>query len=195
MSNPPPSISTPPNHNNIWQTVFQRCKNQLSTQDLAAIRRVRTYEDLNNAVVGFREKYRKKTISRALEGLEPLMGNLRSFNGVVDTLVQSNPQIAALVWGSIKFALEVCLLLPYSCQTNTVIQLALRVNGAVERVAAGLKEIGDSLPRLEEYKALFPNAPRVSTSLAELYESIVSFCIFSIKFLKRHPICESGPST
>lgn len=159
------------------------------------MRTVTTYEDLNNAVVGFREKYRKKSISRALEGLEPLMGNLRSFNGVVDTMVQSNPQIASLVWGSIKFALEVCLFLSCLSEADTSLQLALRVNGAVERVAAGLKEIGESLPRLEEYKELFPNAPRVSASLAELYESIVSFCIFSIKFLKRHPLCEhASPS-
>jgi hypothetical protein len=73
------------------------------------MRTVMTYEDLDKAVKGFREKYRNKSISRALDSINPLLNNLRSLNGVVDTMVQSNPEIAALVWGSVKFVLEVTL--------------------------------------------------------------------------------------
>jgi hypothetical protein len=34
--------------------------------------------------------------------------SVQQFSGIVDTFVSSNPAIAALVWGSIKFALLVC---------------------------------------------------------------------------------------
>lgn len=93
--------------NNPWQIAFRNCRQQLAPQEFAVIKTVMTYDDLDKAVTRFRERYRARTVTRALDSINPLMDNLRSLNGVVDTMVQSNPEIAALVWGSIKFVLEV----------------------------------------------------------------------------------------
>ena len=40
--------------------------------------------------------------------LERFLSSVQQFTGVINTLVSSNPQIAALVWGSVKLTLVVC---------------------------------------------------------------------------------------
>jgi len=39
--------------------------------------------------------------------VEPFLDSLQQFSSVIDTFIQSNPQIVALVWGSVKFVLLV----------------------------------------------------------------------------------------
>lgn len=45
--------------------------------------------------------------------LQTVLESVQQFSGVVETCVSSNPRIAALIWGSLKFALLVC----YSLKT------------------------------------------------------------------------------
>lgn len=51
--------------------------------------------------------YKQKSVTRAFARIQPFLLNLKSFNGVIDTAIQSNPEVAALCWGGIKFVLEV----------------------------------------------------------------------------------------
>lgn len=39
--------------------------------------------------------------------LHSVLESVQAFSGVVDTFVSSNPEIAALVWGSVKMAMQV----------------------------------------------------------------------------------------
>ena len=39
--------------------------------------------------------------------ISPLLESLQQFSGIVEKFVPSNPQIAALIWGSIKLVLQV----------------------------------------------------------------------------------------
>lgn len=39
--------------------------------------------------------------------ISPLLESVQQFSGIVETFVTSNPQIAALVWGSVKLVLQV----------------------------------------------------------------------------------------
>jgi len=39
--------------------------------------------------------------------ISPLLESIQQFSGIVETFVSSNQHIAALVWGSVKFVLQV----------------------------------------------------------------------------------------
>jgi hypothetical protein len=39
--------------------------------------------------------------------LSPLLESIQQFSGVVETFVSSHPQVAALIWGSVKLVLQV----------------------------------------------------------------------------------------
>jgi len=40
--------------------------------------------------------------------LHSVLQSVRDFSAVIDTFVSSNPEIAALVWGSVKLTIQVC---------------------------------------------------------------------------------------
>jgi hypothetical protein len=50
-------------------------------------------------------KRRSRCVASRLCGI---LESVQQFSSIVDTFVSSHPEIAALVWGSIKFALLVC---------------------------------------------------------------------------------------
>ena len=50
----------------------------------------------------------KKT-AKLVSRCGPLIQSVQQFSGIVDTMIQHNPVISALTWGSIKFLLLVCL--------------------------------------------------------------------------------------
>jgi hypothetical protein len=73
----------------------------------------------------------------------------------------------------------------------TLLQLALRFAGAIERVTQGMCDIGQALPRFQTYEKLFPSSGRLNLALVDVYESVVLFCIETIKFLRSNSISET----
>jgi hypothetical protein len=51
-------------------------------------------------------RYRKRRLVVLLRKINPFLVQLRSFSRIINTLVQSHPEIAALVWGSFSLILE-----------------------------------------------------------------------------------------
>ena len=46
--------------------------------------------------------------------LSKVLESIQGFSGIVDTFVSSRPNVAALVWGSVKFVIHVCTALRVS---------------------------------------------------------------------------------
>lgn len=53
--------------------------------------------------------------------------SIHQFSSIVDTFVSSNPNIAALVWGSVKFTLLVSIIDPFSLRHQAQIWLNLHI--------------------------------------------------------------------
>lgn len=54
-------------------------------------------------------KGKNRTLRRCGSYFDLLLESIMLYSGVADTLVSSNPQIAALVWGSVKIVILVCV--------------------------------------------------------------------------------------
>ena len=77
----------------------------------------------------------------------------QQFSGVVSTFVSSNPATAALVWGSVKFA----------------ILAASNVTSYFEKITALLMRLGKFCPTYEKFAHLFPGCPELQSALCDYF--------------------------
>jgi hypothetical protein len=104
----PPAVTTLPTDTlNDALRSFQDCLNPEQKAKLQAIKAVPDA----HAVAEFthqldQENARRKSRCVAAR-ISPLLESIQQFSGVVETFVSSHPQVAALIWGSVKLVLQV----------------------------------------------------------------------------------------
>lgn len=78
----------------------------------------RRYQDLipqlDSSLSGFQtcvkqlsDKYGAKSVSKQLLAFDPYLAHLDSFSKCISTMVQSNPQVPALIWGGTQVLIVV----------------------------------------------------------------------------------------
>ncbi|WYZ38176.1 hypothetical protein EsH8_III_000090 [Colletotrichum jinshuiense] len=92
--------------------------------------------------------------------LYSLLETIQQFSQVVDTYVSSHPEIAALVWGSVKL---------------TFMVLA-NFTSYFEKFSELLRGFDQLCPRFAEYRLLFPDSARLRTATYEFHASLISCC-------------------
>ncbi|KAH8897671.1 hypothetical protein GQ53DRAFT_837507 [Thozetella sp. PMI_491] len=92
-----------------------------------------------------------------------------NFQDIVDTFVSSNPEYAALVWGSMKF----------------LFMVTLNHRELSSNVAEAFASVGDALPEANFLvQQLYPVA-QMQRTLQVLYKHIIDFCIRALKWYQR----------
>ena len=94
---------------------------------------------------------------------------VQQFSSVIGTFVSSNPQIAALVWGSVKLSLLV-------------------VNNFAsyfDKLSTLFMQIGRKCPRLAEFGSLYITSPGLQRALCEYYAVAVRICKSAIEFSRK----------
>ncbi|KAH0435885.1 hypothetical protein CcaCcLH18_04667 [Colletotrichum camelliae] len=94
---------------------------------------------------------------------------VRDSSVVIDTFVSSHPEIAALVWGSVKLTMQV------------VINFA----SYYERVSDLFMQFSRDCPRFAEYQALFPNSPGLQKAVCDFNASIIYCCKHVVEAIQR----------
>lgn len=101
--------------------------------------------------------------------LRYVLDSVQQFSSVVDTLVSARPDTAALVWGSIKFAILV----------------AVNVSPYLTKVTQMFMELRDQYPRLSQYQTIYKDCPRVQTALCSFYAELIRCCKYLISLVNR----------
>ncbi|KAF2809091.1 uncharacterized protein BDZ99DRAFT_571917 [Mytilinidion resinicola] len=98
------------------------------------------------------------------------MSHIQSFGRVVGSMVQSNPQIAGLVWGGAQLIIEMCV----------------RPTQIHEMVFNMLETLSQYLPLFETWCRLFPEASytELSDSICNTCLAFFSFVVHAIRFLR-----------
>lgn len=172
MAASPAPSTPPPDIGEKWRIAVENCKKKLPPKELTRVVQTKTYDDLNRSIVGLRKTYQQKTVVRALNRIDPFLRNLHSFNSVINTATQSNPDIAALCWGGIKLILE----------------LSIRLKNAIDTITDGMAQVAQMLPRFESYQNLLPSTPQLTQALINVYEAVVGFCFETILALRENPV-------
>ncbi|KAI0514613.1 hypothetical protein F5B22DRAFT_224871 [Xylaria bambusicola] len=98
-----------------------------------------------------------------------VLRSVRDFSEVVGIFVSSNPQTAALVWGSIRLT----------------IQIILNYTSYYEAVCGLFMQIGQFCPVFDEYALLYVDCKPLQKSLSDFHASIVRCCKHIIEALNR----------
>ncbi|THX79338.1 hypothetical protein D6D04_05225 [Aureobasidium pullulans] len=88
--------------------------------------------------------------------ISPLLESIQRFSGIVETFVSSHPQIAALIWGSIKL----------------VLQIASNFTAYFDDLSGLLMTIGKRCPRFHEYQKLYGHSTGLQKALCDFYAAI-----------------------
>ncbi|KAF4844111.1 putative ankyrin repeat protein R863 [Colletotrichum siamense] len=110
----------------------------------------------------------RKSASRGSR-LISVLEYVRDSSVIIDTFVSSHPEIAALVWGSIKLT----------------IQVVLNFASYYERVSDLFMQFSRDCPRFAEYQALFPNSPGLQKAVCDFNASIIRCCKHVVEAMQR----------
>ncbi|KAM0421036.1 hypothetical protein ACHAPT_011107 [Fusarium lateritium] len=105
----------------------------------------------------FDPKRRGKSVASRLASF---LQTIEQFTPIVDTYIQSNPEIAALVWGSVKLTFQ--LLANFTSYFQSFVEL--------------LSGFGSLCSRFAEYQVIFKDSPRLNASICEFHSSVVNCC-------------------
>ncbi|KAI0975505.1 hypothetical protein F4678DRAFT_456857 [Xylaria arbuscula] len=101
--------------------------------------------------------------------LYTVLSSVRNFCAVFDVYVSSHPEIAALVWGSVKLTMQI--IVNYTSYFEATSELFMR--------------LGHLCPLYVEYQALYPSSQRLQESLSNFHASVVRCCKHVIQATQR----------
>ncbi|RSL78210.1 hypothetical protein CEP51_008403 [Fusarium floridanum] len=116
----------------------------------------------------FDPKRRGKSVASRLASF---LQTIEQFTPIVDTYIQSNPEIAALVWGSVRLTFQ--LLANFTSYFQSFVEL--------------LSGFGSLCSRFAEYQVIFKDSPRLKTSICAFHSSVVN-CCEKIVLVTRRPM-------
>ncbi|KAF3911728.1 hypothetical protein AA313_de0205088 [Arthrobotrys entomopaga] len=107
---------TPPQGHKLLEEAISNFKNSLKPEDKQSLSRIPNpnAEDVVKLVTDVEVKLQKKQKRRKLQDsyFMDFIKSLQQFSSIIDVTVQSNPEIASLVWGGVKFVLMMGRLCP-----------------------------------------------------------------------------------
>ncbi|KAK3324482.1 hypothetical protein B0T19DRAFT_443896 [Cercophora scortea] len=102
--------------------------------------------------------------------MTPVIAHLRTFSSAVGIFTQANPEVACLIWGSMKL----------------VIDAASAFSSTLSLIVGMYESISRSMPRFQEYMNIFPHSQRLQRSLLQVYCAYLDFSIAATAFFNRH---------
>lgn len=93
----------------IWEEAKAFHSASLTAHERLHITEVTSLEGLIEKASKLKTKYQKRRLVVLLRKIKPFLAQLGSFSRILNTLVQSHPEIAALVWGSVSLVIEASL--------------------------------------------------------------------------------------
>ncbi|KAG7292113.1 hypothetical protein NEMBOFW57_002146 [Staphylotrichum longicolle] len=131
-------------------------------------------QDVLDVLAESQRKYQSKAASRwkpaatVVSWWKRASSTMIQYETVIDSLVSSNPEYAALVWGAMKF----------------LFKATLNHQEMSSKIAQAFAEIGAVLPEAEFIARLFPSR-EIRFHLANAYARIVEFCIRATEWYEK----------
>ncbi|KAK6511002.1 hypothetical protein TWF506_010088 [Arthrobotrys conoides] len=99
----------------------------------------------------------KRASRRYGDRIQPLLNALHQFTGTVDVMIQSNPEISSLVWGTVRFFMTI----------------AMAHNSYFESISNFLNDIGKLCPLIEKFNDLLPD-PDLQDAVCRFYSIVIN---------------------
>jgi hypothetical protein len=110
---------------------------------------------------------------RHLSKIQKYLEKMNLYAGAIDTFVQVQPDILALIWGPIKL----------------LIQWTSTLSKSQDAIANITTEIGDLLPEFTDMAALFNHNKRLNDVLFLFFQDILDFYLVALEFFSLSSEC------
>ncbi|KAI0051325.1 hypothetical protein FA95DRAFT_317090 [Auriscalpium vulgare] len=155
-----PSTPTQPLSNPIFDRAIQdhlKLLDDSERRDFIAS----TPDDVRNVAAGYHAGHGQSRFLLCVQRVSRVIAPLEQFFSAVDNGVSSNPVLAGIVWGALRF----------------VMQAIRGVSAHLGKIGNVLEEIAEALPHYQDYAViLFSNSQRVMEGLAGVYGDILLTC-------------------
>jgi hypothetical protein len=91
----------------LWRQVLEAKKQRLRSAKRQRVLENLNYDSFEQTLQTLTAGFSQRKLTTFLSSINPAVEHVRAFSTVIGTIVSSNPQIAALVWGSFSILLEV----------------------------------------------------------------------------------------
>ena len=120
--------------------------------------------------------------------LTTVLESVQQFSTVADTFINAHPEVAALVWGAVKFSLLViqgrtCSVLLR--RLLTIQQLISNYTSYFERLSHLFMKVGRDCPKYTQFGALYPSSSKLQKALCDYYAVIVRLCKHAVDSLRQ----------
>ncbi|KAL6895108.1 hypothetical protein GGI43DRAFT_411863 [Trichoderma evansii] len=160
--------------NEVFDQAYRGFLESLSEAERTRYAVVASPEDLLNSIKHLEflsQKHQRTKLGRVLKCIEVFNARLSPYFAVVDTSVSSNPQYAAIVWGILKF----------------VLQLAGSFTTFFDKLIKVIGKISDAFPMYEDIARLNKGhkSSRLRAHVGEVYSDILQFFQHVVKIFTR----------
>ncbi|KAK8143495.1 hypothetical protein G3M48_007169 [Beauveria asiatica] len=157
---PSSSAGTCPNPQASLQSAIKEFQSILTDEQRHKLRIIGTIRDAQSVMI-FTAQLEHENRSAGRPGvssrLSTVLQSVQAFSGVVGTFVSSHPEIAALVWGSVKLTMLI----------------AVNFASYFEALSSLFMTVSRQCPRFAEYQALYPASTRLQRALCDFHASII----------------------
>ncbi|KAJ3566121.1 hypothetical protein NPX13_g7256 [Xylaria arbuscula] len=160
------------NHENELQTALAQFRSALTQDqqvDLLSSNTVPDAESILAFTAGLDAENRRRKGHSVGSRVYTVLRSVRDFCDVIGIFVSSNPQIAALVWGSIRLTM----------------QIIVNYTSYYEAVCGLFMQIGQFCPVFDQYAMLYADCKPLQKSLSDFHASIIRCCKHIVEALNR----------
>lgn len=145
---------------NLSDTLKSQYRNSTSKPDISSVIAFIAQIDANNV---------NRTRRCVAPRLHTFLERVQQFSAVVDSYVQSKPDLAALVWGSVKLTMLA----------------ASNIASYFEKVTSMIMEVGKICPTYQQFGELYPGCIGLQNALCDHYAVIIQLCSKIVEVLQR----------
>ncbi|KAL8847102.1 MAG: hypothetical protein Q9221_007851 [Calogaya cf. arnoldii] len=182
-----------------WDNTFHSICSKLPEKDrllLLQNQRPFTSTQLYDEIRPRIKKYTEHGFQKFISAIDPVLSHINSFTGIINSFVQSHPEISGLVWGSLYLLITVGITPACSSfgsnSDSRLVKLAGRAQKTLELIVDFLWRTSPDLAVFRKWRGLFPERDfrEVSETIRNVYEEVIYFCLDAARFLKRSPVGE-----
>lgn len=160
------------NEARIWDRARALYRSMLSRpEDQGALEAAISQQSSNQLLATLTEeeaRHREKSSTKVMESVSQQLVIVRTFGQVAEIFVASHPNVSALIWGSLRFMMEIIV------SSSKILEAAI----------SSMKTIQQRLPALLQLRTIFPKAAQLGMAIEELCVDIIKFCCTTVKVLR-----------
>jgi len=168
---------------NAFRSAVLRFRARLSGDKLTDFKNT-THEELVHEIMRIQQEQENNKNMINLSRIQSFLEAMDQFGKTIEVFLNVSDAVA-FVWGPIKFLLLVQSIPETRCVWNQVadaFQTASNFTDSFEMLLDAYEQIGEHLPLLQEYEALFHHSPHMVQSLELMYMDILEFHQDAMRF-------------